>query len=107
MCGVMMSTFSAPAGSAAARSFVRATIAGSMSNVVSLPRMARATGIENVPSPQPSSTTSPSRSSIPSRASTNGTSNSVSQYASSGMPLSRSFIMFIQTLALAFRQGEH
>ena len=77
---------------AVARSLVRATMRGSMSNARSSPEIRWAIGMLKVPKPHPSSATSRRRLSMPNSSRIRGTSNSVSQYSSSGIPLSRSFM---------------
>jgi plasmid stabilization system protein ParE len=58
---------------------VRATMAGSMSNANSVPRMRCATGMLNVPNPQSISATSRSPELMPNASRTNGTSSRDSQ----------------------------
>jgi hypothetical protein len=75
---------------------VRWTICGSMSTVCRIPEIRLAIGMVNVPKPLPSSAMSPRRASMPNLSRMSATSNKVSQWPSSGMPLSLHFMGFHQ-----------
>lgn len=68
-----------PRAPAVARAVVRASISGSRSNVVTVPRTRWATGTVKVPYPQPSSAASPTDESTLRRSRINGTSSKDSQ----------------------------